>query len=73
MSLTDAKLRNAKSQVKPFKLSDEKGLFLLVTPSGGRWWRFKYRFAGKEKSLSLSTFVNSCFNSIARENSAMRL
>jgi integrase len=56
MPLTDVKLRNAKPTAKPYKLSDEKGLFLLVTPTGGRWWRFKYRFAGKEKSLSLGIY-----------------
>ncbi|RKR84212.1 integrase [Mucilaginibacter gracilis] len=56
MALTDAKLRNAKPQAKSYKLSDEKGLFLLVQPSGGKWWRFKYRFAGKEKSLSLGVY-----------------
>lgn len=40
----------------PYKLADGKGLFLLVTPSGGKWWRLKYRFGGKEKLLSLGTY-----------------
>src|SRR5262249_13912252 len=35
---------------------DERGLFLLLAPSGGRWWRFRYSFAGKEKLLSLGTY-----------------
>jgi hypothetical protein len=35
---------------------DERGLFMLMTPSGGRWWRFRYNFAGKEKLLSLGTY-----------------
>lgn len=39
-----------------YKLADEKGLFLLVSPGGGKWWRFKYRFGGKEKLLSLGTY-----------------
>ncbi|SDX70189.1 Integrase [Allochromatium warmingii] len=56
MPLTDAAVRNAKSTDKPFKLADERGLFLLVTPSGGKWWRLKYRFNGKEKLLSLGTY-----------------
>jgi integrase len=38
------------------KLFDEKGLFLVVNPTGGRWWRFKYRHEGREKLLSLGTF-----------------
>ena len=56
MSLTDTAVRNAKSGEKPLKLFDEKGLFLLVAPGGGKWWRFKYRFGGKEKLLSLGIY-----------------
>jgi integrase len=41
---------------KPKKLADGQGLYLLVTPKGGKWWRFKYRFAGKEKLLSLGVY-----------------
>lgn len=56
MPLTDAKIRNAKPGTKQVKLFDGDGLFLLVSPSGGKWWRFKYRFGGKEKLLSLGTY-----------------
>lgn len=56
MALTDSAIRNAKPSEKPRKLADEKGLFLLVSPSGGKWWRLKYRFGGKEKLLSLGTY-----------------
>lgn len=56
MPLTDTKARNAKSKDKQYKLFDSDGLFLLVAPSGGKWWRFKYRFGGKEKLLSLGTY-----------------
>jgi integrase len=55
-SLTDVKIRNAKPGVKPHKLFDGRGLFLLVTPTGGKWWRFKYRFGGKAKTLSLGVY-----------------
>jgi len=41
---------------KPYKMGDSRALFLLVTPSGGKWWRFKYRFGGKEKQLSLGVY-----------------
>ncbi len=41
---------------KPYKMGDSGGLFLLVTPSGGKWWRFKYRYGGKEKQLSIGTY-----------------
>jgi integrase len=54
--LTDTLIRKTKASAKPIKLSDERGLYLLCAPSGGKWWRFKYRFAGKEKLLSLGTY-----------------
>jgi hypothetical protein len=56
MRLTDAKVKNTKPGEKPFKLFDEDGLFLLVTPTGSKWWRLKYRFGGKEKQLSLGVY-----------------
>jgi len=56
MALTDVKVRNAKPCEKQTKIYDGDGLFLLVTPSGGKWWRFKYRFGGKEKLLALGTY-----------------
>jgi integrase len=56
MPLTDAAIRTAKPSEKTFKLSDEKGLYLEVAPSGGKWWRLKYRFEGKEKRISLGVY-----------------
>ncbi|MCC6922442.1 MAG: integrase arm-type DNA-binding domain-containing protein [Nitrosomonas sp.] len=56
MPLTDTSIRNAKPSAKPIKLFDERGLFLLVTPTGGKWWRFRYMFHGKEKLLSLGVY-----------------
>jgi integrase len=54
--LTDTAIRNAKPRELPYKLGDSRGLYLLVTPSGGKWWRFDYRFGGKRKSLSMGTY-----------------
>jgi hypothetical protein len=54
--LTDEKVRNAKASDKPFKLSDERGMHLLVTPAGGKLWRLAYRFGGKQKLLSLGSY-----------------
>jgi integrase len=54
--LTDTKIRTAKPAEKPQKLFDGGGLFLLVTPTGGKLWRFKYRFGGNEKLLSMGTY-----------------
>jgi integrase len=56
MSLSDTKARNAKPGEKQFKLSDSDGMYLLVTPHGGKCWRLKYRFHGKEKLLALGTY-----------------
>ncbi len=56
MPLTDTAIRKAKSGDKPQKLSDEKGLYLLIHPNGGKWWRFDYRFGGKRKTLSMGVY-----------------
>ena len=56
MSLSDLAIRSAKHGPKPIKLADERGLFLLLQPSGGKLWRLKYRFAGKEKKLGLGRY-----------------
>ena len=56
MSLTDTAIRSAKPRDKPYKLADERGMFLLVQPTGGKWWRLKYRIDGREKSLSLGVY-----------------
>lgn len=56
MALTDTAIRNAKHGPKPKKLGDERGLFLLLQPSGGKLWCLKYRYLGKEKKLSLGIY-----------------
>ena len=56
MALSDTKIKAIKSTDKPFKLADERGLFLLVQPAGGKLWRLKYRIDGKEKLLSFGTY-----------------
>ncbi len=57
MPLTDTAIRKALPQDKPYKLPDEKGLFLLVgVKPNALYWRLKYRFAGKEKLLALGVY-----------------
>lgn len=56
MALTDVEIRSARATDKPIKLFDGGGLFLSVQPNGSRWWRFKYRFQGKERMLSLGVY-----------------
>ena len=56
MPLTDTAIKKARPAAKQHKLFDERGLFLLISPAGGKWRRFKYRFDGKEKLLYLGTY-----------------
>lgn len=53
--LTVTAINNAKPKDKPYKLADEKGLYLLIQNSGGKLWRFDYRFDGKRKTLALGS------------------
>ena len=59
MSPTILQIENAKPQAKPYKPFDGKGLYIEVAPTGARWWRFKYRIAGKEKRISLGVYQTS--------------
>src|SRR5688572_3173440 len=56
MFLSDKQIRTQKPSTKIVKLFDGGGLFLQVMPSGGRWWRFRYRFNGVEKQLSFGVY-----------------
>lgn len=56
MALTDLAVRNAKPTGKLYRLFDERGMYLEISAAGGKWWRFKYRFGGKEKRLSLGVY-----------------
>ncbi len=66
MRLTDSAIRTARATERPIKLFDGNGLFLYVTPSGGRRWHFKYRFGGKERLLSFGIYPEISLK-IARE------
>ena len=54
--LTAVQIRNVKVQEKEVKMFDGGGLYLLVTPSGGKLWRLKYTFACKEKKLAFGAY-----------------
>lgn len=57
--LSDTQIRAAKASDKAIRPYDERGLYLEVTPAGGRWWRFKYRFEGKDRLLSMGTYPDT--------------
>ena len=56
MKLSDTKVRNCKPKDKDYKLSDGHGLYLLVKKNGSKYWRFKYRYLGKEKTLAMGVY-----------------
>lgn len=74
MALSDTSIRNAKPTEKAYKLYDSGGLFVQITPNGGKWWRLKYRFNDKEKLLSLGTYPEvSLANAREKRDSARTL
>ncbi|MBF0402290.1 MAG: integrase arm-type DNA-binding domain-containing protein [Magnetococcales bacterium] len=74
MALTDTAVRNAKAGTAPKSMADDRGLSLLVQPSGGKWWRFRYRFDGKQKMLSLGVYPDvSLKQARERRDAARRL
>ena len=56
MALTAIQVKQATPREKPYKLADGGGLYLLVNPSGAKYWRYKYRYAGREKTLALGVY-----------------
>ena len=66
MPLTDIKIRSAKPREKSYKLSDSGGLYLEVSVTGGKYWRWKYRFSGKEKRLAFGVYPDRSLK-MARE------
>ncbi len=74
MPLTDTAVRNAKPGAKAIRLFDARGLYLEVSPTGGKWWRLNYRFDGKEKRLSLGVYPDvSLKNARERRDEARKL
>lgn len=67
MPLTDTAIKNAKPQNKSYKLADEKSMYLLVNPNGSKYFRLKYRFAGKEKLLPIGVYPDTTLK-MARED-----
>ena len=56
MPLTEIQARKAKPKLKPYKLADQHGLYLLIHPNGSKYWRLKYRIYRKEKTLALGVY-----------------
>jgi hypothetical protein len=56
LKLTASQVKSAKPAIKAYKLSDGRGLYLLVQPNGAKYWRLKYRFGRKEKLLAIGVY-----------------
>jgi integrase len=72
LPLSETVIRNSKPKQKPYKLSDGGGLFLSVQPGGGKWWRYKYRFLGKEQLLALGTYPDVSLSKAREAHSRAR-
>lgn len=72
MALTDVAIRKATPTGKVQRHSDSGGLYLEVSPAGGKWWRFKYRHGGKEKRLSLGTYPDTGLADARMKHAAAR-
>lgn len=70
--LTDLQVRNSKPKEKNYKLSDGGGLYLLVTPSGGKLWRFDYSFNGKRKTLFLKSYPEKSLSDARKDRDNAR-
>ena len=72
MSMTDTKAKNAKPKEKTYKLGAGKGMYLEVTPKGGKYWRYKFRFGGKEKRLALGVYPDVSLKKAGRRHDEAR-
>ncbi len=72
MPLTGTTIRHAKAYSRARKLFDGGGLYLEVSPNGGKWWRLKYRFTGKEKRLSLGVYPDVSLKEARRRRDEAR-
>ena len=59
MALTENRLRTLKPKDKSYKVADHRGLYIEVTPSGGKLWRFRYRIGNVEKKLAIGPYAAS--------------
>lgn len=72
MGLSVMAIKAAKGRNKPYKLTDSDGLFLLVTPAGGRYWRMNYRYLGKQKTLAFGVWPDTGLAEAREQRDAAR-
>ena len=72
MPLTDLQVKNTKPKEKNYKLSDGAGLYLLITPSGGKLWRLDYSYDGKRKTLFLKSYPEKSLSEVRKDREGAR-
>lgn len=72
MPLTDIKVKTAKPMDKAYKLTDGGGMYLLINANGSKYWRLKYRYAGKEKMLSIGVYPDISLADARQKRDAAR-
>lgn len=73
MPLTDIKIRSLKSKAKPYKTTDDRGLYLEVYPNGSKLWRYKYLFLGKDKRIALGSYPEVGLAAVRRKRDNIKL
>src|SRR5699024_12844211 len=73
MRLTVAAIASAEPREKPYRMTDGQGLYLEVRPNGSKYWRYKYRFNGKEKRLAIGVFPEVTLKEARLEHQKARL
>ncbi|MGF6856950.1 hypothetical protein OKW29_005861 [Paraburkholderia sp. CI3] len=72
MPLTDIAVRSAAPRERAYRLTDGGGMYLEIAPSGGKYWRLKYRFGGRERRLALGVYPDVSLAAARRKRSAAR-
>lgn len=72
MPLTQKEVESSKPAATMYRVWDSQGLYLEVSPAGGKWWRLKFRFGGKEKRMSLGTLPDVSLKAARRKRDAAR-
>ena len=72
MALTDTKVRSAKPEAKEYSLVDGDGMFLLIHPNGSKYWRFRFRFGGKQHLMAFGVYPETSLADARHKREAAR-
>ena len=72
LPLTDLKIQKAKPKKKQYTMFDGKGLYLLISPAGGKLWRYKYRYEGRQRLMALGSYPEVSLDGARRRHDEAR-